>query len=51
MGWTGLQVLLFDLHGSYGWNKSASDHPNITRVHTWTEAVAAIEKMAVALLL
>ncbi|CAK9201376.1 unnamed protein product [Sphagnum troendelagicum] len=35
----GIEVLLFDLHGSYPWSKTAQGptHPLITRVNDWSE--------------
>lgn len=35
----GIEVLLFDLHGSYPWSKTAQGpaHPLITRVRDWSE--------------
>lgn len=49
----GMYVLLFDLEGSYGWNKhpeTASPlHPNITRVHSWPEAVYKIRELVASM--
>jgi uncharacterized HAD superfamily protein len=46
----GMHVLLFDLEGTYGWNKSCPTgnplHPNITRVHSWQEAIEHLKKLA-----
>jgi hypothetical protein len=43
----GMQALLFDLNGSYGWNKldTKQGHDNITRVESWHDAIEATRKM------
>lgn len=45
----GMHVLLFDLNGAYGWNKHSDEnvklHPNITRVHSWSEAVEIVRSL------
>lgn len=41
----GIEVLLFDLHGSYPWSKTdqGPTHPLITRVHDWHEVNQALK--------
>ncbi len=45
----GMHVVLFDLDGSYGWNKhrdtESTLHPNITRVYSWAEAVEKVSNL------
>ena len=45
----GMRVFLFDLNGEYGWNKHPSQplHENITRVHSWSDTISAIQKLTV----
>ena len=46
----GMKVFLFDLNGEYGWNKHKDPlHPNITRVHSWNDAIAGVEELALKL--
>lgn len=42
----GLRTLLFDLDGSYGWNKESVNDPLITRVNSWEEVVASVHDLA-----
>jgi uncharacterized HAD superfamily protein len=46
----GMKVFLFDLNGEYGWNKHPDPlHPNITRVHSWDDAIAGVSQIALQL--